>query len=71
MDTVQRALPEPEVSRRLYLPAECESARGRALRAEGWVTLAGLETGADAATEARRLGCTHALIGDRIVALAD
>ncbi|MCH9012541.1 MAG: ATP phosphoribosyltransferase regulatory subunit, partial [Proteobacteria bacterium] len=41
------------------------------LRAEGWITLAGLEAGADAAAEARRLGCGHALIDDRIVALAD
>ncbi len=71
MDTVQRALPEPEAPRRLYLPAECEPARARALRAEGWITLAGLEAGADAAAEARRLGCGHALIDDRIVALED
>jgi len=71
MDTVQRALPEPEAPRRLYLPAECDPARARALRAEGWITLAGLEAGADAAAEARRLGCGHALIDDRIAALED
>ncbi len=71
MDTIQRALPEPEAPRRLYLPAECAPARARALRAEGWVTLAGLEAGAGAAAEARRLGCGHALIDDRIVALED
>ena len=56
-------------ARRLYQPAECDPARARALRAEGWITLAGLEADADAAAEARRLGCGHALIDDRIVAL--
>ncbi len=71
MDTVQRALPEPDPPRRLYLPAECEPARGRTLRAEGWVTLDGLETGADAAAEARRLGCSHAWIGGGIVVVED
>ncbi len=71
MDSVQRALPAPETPRRLYLPAECDPERGRALRAQGWVTLAGLESGTDAAAEARRLGCGHALIDDRIVALED
>jgi ATP phosphoribosyltransferase regulatory subunit len=68
MDTVQRGLPEPEAPRRLYLPPNCDPVRARALRAEGWVTLAGLESGADAA-EARRLGCGHALIEGRIVEL--
>jgi ATP phosphoribosyltransferase regulatory subunit len=71
MDSVQRALPAPEAPRRLYLPAECDPERGRALRAEGWITLAGLESGTGAAAEARRLGCSHALVEGEIVALED
>jgi ATP phosphoribosyltransferase regulatory subunit len=63
MDTVLRALPEAGTPRRLYLPAGAGPAQARALRAAGWVTLAGLETAADPRAEARRLNCTHLLIG--------
>jgi ATP phosphoribosyltransferase regulatory subunit len=71
MDSVQRALPEPDAPRRLYLPPECPPARGIELRAEGWITLAGLEGSADTVAEARRLGCSHALIDGGIVTLED
>ena len=71
MDSVQRALPEPLPPRRLYLPPDCPAARGNELRAEGWITLAGLEAVADFATEARRMGCSHALIEGAITALED
>ncbi len=69
MDTVLRALPAPEAPRRLYLPPEGGADRGGALRREGWITVAGLEADADALSEARRLGCGHALIDGRIVEL--
>jgi len=71
MDSVQRALSEPLPPRRLYLPPDCPAARGNELRAEGWITLAGLEAVADFATEARRMGCSHALIDGAITALED
>jgi ATP phosphoribosyltransferase regulatory subunit len=71
MDSVQRALPEPVPLRRLYLPSDCPPARGQELRAEGWITLAGLEASADPAAEARRLGCSHALIDGAITILED
>jgi ATP phosphoribosyltransferase regulatory subunit len=71
MDSVQRALSEPLPPRRLYLPPDCPAARGNELRAEGWITLAGLEAVADFATEARRMGCSHALIEGAITALED
>ncbi len=71
MDSVQRALSEPPPPRRLYLPPDCPAARGNELRAEGWITLAGLEAVADFATEARRMGCSHALIDGAITALED
>lgn len=72
MDTVQRALPEPEPPRILYLPAGSTPAdAGRTWRKQGWVTTAGLETEADVPAAARRLGCSHALIDGRIVELKD
>ena len=71
MDSVQRALPEHIAPRRLYLPPDCPPARGQELRAEGWITLAGLDPVADPAAEARRLGCGHALIDGAIAPLED
>jgi ATP phosphoribosyltransferase regulatory subunit len=70
MDTVLRAVPPPTPPRTLYLPAESVPAdRGRAWRDDGWATVAGLEAVKDIAEAARRLGCSHALIDGRIVAL--
>ncbi|WP_299615929.1 ATP phosphoribosyltransferase regulatory subunit [Pelagibius sp.] len=71
MDTVLRAIPAPEVPRRLFLPHGTAAAEARRLRAEGWVTLAGLSAEEDAEAEARRLGCSHLLRGTAIVELAD
>lgn len=64
MDTVLGALtadPEPD---RVYLPLGTPEARRRALQEAGWITLAGLERAGDAEAEARRLGCSHVLVGD-------
>ena len=59
METVMRAVTTPEAPPRVYVPAETPHADGEALRAAGWITVAGLAPEADAAAEARRLGCTH------------
>jgi ATP phosphoribosyltransferase regulatory subunit len=69
-DTVLRAVPKPELPSRLYLPAGTDPAVGGRLREDGWVTVAGLIPVDDAAAEARRLGCSHRLEGEKIVALA-
>jgi ATP phosphoribosyltransferase regulatory subunit len=69
-DTILRALPERAPAPRLYLPPGSDPAVGRRLRAEGWVTAAGLMPVADVAAEAKRLHCSHWLDGDKIVALA-
>ena len=69
MDTVLAALPEPEAAGRLFVPAETPRARAAQARADGWVTVAGLESVADAAAEAKRLGCGHVLGSDGIVAV--
>ena len=70
-DSILRALPEPEQTPRLFLPAECAEAQARDLRGQGWITVAGLDDGADARAEARRLACSHALIDGQIVAVTD
>src|SRR5579883_2016913 len=68
-DTVLRALPPPEPPRRLYVPAGSSHALAKRLRGEGWVTVDGLVAAADAAVEAKRLGCGHRLQDDKIVAV--
>jgi ATP phosphoribosyltransferase regulatory subunit len=45
----------------LLLPLDADPARGRALRDEGWVTVAALEAVGDWRAEAHRLGCDHIL----------
>ncbi|MEQ8968681.1 MAG: ATP phosphoribosyltransferase regulatory subunit [Azospirillaceae bacterium] len=57
MDSVLRALPPAEPVERLYLPADTPRAVAADLRADGWVTVAGLAPEDDPEAEARRLGC--------------
>ncbi|MDJ0951429.1 MAG: ATP phosphoribosyltransferase regulatory subunit [Alphaproteobacteria bacterium] len=54
-----RALATPEAARRVFVPLEVARAEAARLRAEGWITVAGLMPAKDAAAEARRLGCGH------------
>lgn len=69
LDSILRALPEPVSPPRLFLPYDIEPAVARALRAEGWITLAALEPVTDLIAEARRLGCTHVYRDRAVVAL--
>lgn len=62
LDTLQRALPAPPPAERLFLPCGTPAAVRRRLQAEGWTTVAGLDAAAEPRAEARRLGCSHALI---------
>jgi ATP phosphoribosyltransferase regulatory subunit len=66
MDTVLRALPASEPPPRIYLPADTGAEEAANLRGEGWVAVAGLEEGAEAEAEAKRLGCSHLLVGGKI-----
>ena len=70
-DSILRALPDPAPPPRLFLPADCAEGQARDLRDKGWITVAGLDDGADAHAEARRLGCSHALIDSKIVAVTE
>jgi ATP phosphoribosyltransferase regulatory subunit len=69
LDTILRAVPGPGPVARVFLPFGTPAADGRRLRAEGWITVAGLEPAADVRAEARRLSCTHLLDGGRVAEL--
>jgi len=66
MDSVLAALPGPNPPRRIYVPANTPRAWAQALRAQGWVTVAGLEHAADNEAAAKRLGCGHVLAADGV-----
>lgn len=65
-----RAVKFPPPARRLLVPAGTGEAAGAALRAQGWVTVAGLAEVPDMAAEARRLLCSHYLADGSPVAAA-
>ena len=71
LETILRALPKPIERRRLFLPFGTKDAEGQAHREAGWITLSGLDKGLEAEAEARRLGCSHLLVGDEPIALVD
>ncbi|HEX6442762.1 MAG TPA: ATP phosphoribosyltransferase regulatory subunit [Stellaceae bacterium] len=60
-DTILRTLPAPTPRRRVLVPLGADRADARALREEGWTTVAALAPAADWAAEARRLGCAYLL----------
>ena len=45
----------------MLVPPGADRARARALREEGWITVAALAAAADWGAEARRLGCRYVL----------
>ncbi len=71
MDTVMRALPPAPAPARIYLPFGTEPAAAAALRADGWVTVAGLDPESDVLAAARRLRCAHALLDGRVRPVPD
>ncbi|RMD60898.1 MAG: ATP phosphoribosyltransferase regulatory subunit [Alphaproteobacteria bacterium] len=71
MDSVLRALPPPPPARRLFVPASAGAATAAAARADGWITVCGLDDHGDPRAEARRLGCSHVWIDAAAVAVDD
>ncbi len=65
MDTVLGALTPDQSAKRIYLPLDSSAAERRALKAEGWIGVAGLEAVDDEEAEAARLGCSHVLSGGK------
>lgn len=70
-DAVLRAAARRASRPRVFLPDGADPARGVALRADGYATVADLSGGADPLAEARRLGCTHILTDGEAVPLSD
>src|SRR5262249_37739048 len=68
-DTILRALPEVQATRRVLLPLGADRGGADAMRVAGWVTVAALSPVDDWRAEARRLGCSHVLEGDDPVAI--
>jgi ATP phosphoribosyltransferase regulatory subunit len=60
-DTILRTLPERPSGRRVLIPLDADRVRAKALREEGWITVAALQPAADWREEARRLECDHLL----------
>ncbi|MDX1401468.1 MAG: ATP phosphoribosyltransferase regulatory subunit [Kiloniellales bacterium] len=65
-DTLLRALPGPAGEDRLLLSCDVPYAKAKALREDGWITLSALVEDENWEEEAKRLGCTHWLEGDKI-----
>jgi len=65
MDSVLRGVPQAALKKRLYLPMATDRAAARKWRAEVWITLDGLTAESDAKAEAKRLGCSHYLLGGK------
>lgn len=59
MDTVLRAAAAVPLAKRIYVPLGVPAAEAARLRAEGWITVAGLAPAVDPVAEARRLACGH------------
>ena len=68
LDTLLRALPAPAAATRVFVPIDAPTGAARRLRAEGWITVHGLDAG-DARKEAKRLGCSHLLADGKPVAV--
>jgi ATP phosphoribosyltransferase regulatory subunit len=67
MDSVLAALPGPKPAKKLFVPAGTPRAWAQAFRAQGWVTVSGLDADSDPLVEAKRQGCGHRLGPDGIV----
>ncbi|MSP51548.1 MAG: ATP phosphoribosyltransferase regulatory subunit [Alphaproteobacteria bacterium] len=64
MDSLLRALPAPTTLQRVFVPPNASRKAAAMLRAAGWRTVSGLDPAADDTAEARRLGCSHILVGE-------
>jgi len=63
LDSLMRAIPEPAAPRRLFIPFATPVDAMRQLRAEGWITVQGLDPDADPEIQAKALACDHILRG--------
>lgn len=66
LDAVLAASPPAAAPERVFVPAEAPRAWAQAMRAQGWITVAGLTPVADNGAEARRMDCGHVLTADGV-----
>ncbi len=59
VDALLSALPRPQQSKRVYLPAGASVGVADRLRAEGWIVVEAFDEGATETDDARHLRCTH------------
>ena len=67
-DTLLQAVPDLAPANRLFVPRGTAAEAAARLRAEGWVTVAGLAATSDPRAEARRQGCSYVMIDGKPVA---
>ena len=66
-----RALPNPPAADKVYVPFAASVADAVQLRADGWITVAGLAPETDVRAEALRLHCSHCWHNGEILSLSD
>jgi ATP phosphoribosyltransferase regulatory subunit len=66
-EAVLEAMTPHRPAPRLYVPAGGSAAAATRWRSQGYVTVAGLVAMKDATAEARRLGCSHVLDGEKAI----
>jgi ATP phosphoribosyltransferase regulatory subunit len=69
MERVLQALPSPVAPETVFVPYGTADRDAAAARAEGHVTVRGLEAVSDPEIEARRMGCTYILRDGSVAAL--
>lgn len=69
LDSIMRGVPAPRVTKRVFLPFGLPADAAAAIRAEGWIGVAGLSPVKNDKREAQRLGCSHILENGQAVAL--
>ncbi len=71
LDSIMRALPNPPAADKVYVPFAASVADAVQLRADGWITVAGLAPETDVRAEALRLHCSHCWHNGEILSLSD
>lgn len=70
LDTIMRALPVPPAGARLYVSFGTQAAEAVKLRADGWVTVAGLGPETDVRAEALQQNCSHCWLDGSVSSLS-
>ena len=69
LDSVLRARKLPQTIAKVFVPYGSPPQRLLPLHQDGWVTVSGLSSEENATAEAKRLGCSHILSNDTVIAV--